>query len=78
MNQVQDKARNHATLNNPPVHGTMMLRIDIQEFRNGKIFCLEGRIGIVETEILSVAVRSHSDGKTVVLDFSQVIGIDAA
>jgi len=55
-----------------------MLKVRTQGLGSISILCLQGRICVDETEALRSAVQSQLDVKTIVLDFAQVIGIDAA
>ena len=55
-----------------------MLKVHAQEFGSVTILCLQGQVMIGETDVLRGAVHSHGEAKAVVLDLTQVSGIDAA
>ena len=55
-----------------------MLKVYAQELGSITILCLQGRIGIAETDSLCRAVYSQLDADAVVLDLTHVISIDAS
>jgi anti-anti-sigma factor len=55
-----------------------MLKVQPQQLRNITTLCLQGLIGVSETRVLRHAVHAQTDIEAVVLDLTQVIGIDAA